>query len=386
VTELQAHNLKLRQAATDVTNALEGVRQVYRDLVPMLDLQAGASKKMVDLPSIGPNDVTLSVDSFFNIPDLISFGARLYVTRLALIRAEAAYALTKREQIIELYKLFWSARGVQEQMRYVENEKKTALAFGQVDPFTGQMLLTQTELRELSGEQETRTLQQHAAELLGSQEYHWKFVTNGLPQLRYDAAPLDLHDTNRVAQLQLRLAAIELEAARAELAGIKLRYWPQLNIFVTGPPVYQQAFGQDQLWSARDVVASADLFWMIDTRGYISRQVRMTKRQQAIQEERLRQQALTLINKLLSTQELLEATHEKERDLEAEIQVMDAVPPAQNFASLQKYAADYQTTAEQLRQVRRETAELNCLFWFVDDKAWSQLAPVKPLSVAHPNW
>src|ERR1051326_8331123 len=107
---LRANNLKLRQARTEVTNAQEAVRQVFRDLVPTLSMNAGVSKNLVDLPSVGANDVTFSVDSLFNVPGLVSFGARFYMTRLAKLRAEAAYALTEREQIIELYKLFWAAQ------------------------------------------------------------------------------------------------------------------------------------------------------------------------------------------------------------------------------------------------------------------------------------
>jgi outer membrane protein TolC len=382
LAELRAHNLKLRQAGTDRTNAQEAVHQVFRDLLPMLDLHAGVAKQLVDFPSIGPNDVTFSADSFFNIPGLVNFSARLYVTRLALLRAEAAYELTEREQIIDLYKLFWSAQELQAEARQLQEQKKTARAFGVVDPFTGQTMLTQTEVHELSQNQEVQTFQQHAGDLLGSQQYHWIFLTNGLPILHYDVDPLPLTDTNRVAQLQLRLAAIELEAARAELSGIKLRYWPELDIFVTGPPLYQSTFGQAQFWSADQLRASADVFWTIDTRGYITTQLRQTKRQQAIQQERLRQESLTLMQKLITSQRLLQATYEQERDLEQELQVLEAVPPAQNFDSLQKYATDYETTSEQLRRVRRELAELNTLFWFVDEAAWIHVSPLKNLTAS----
>ncbi|HSM86965.1 MAG TPA: hypothetical protein VLT16_12470, partial [Candidatus Limnocylindrales bacterium] len=383
LAELRAHNLKLRLAATEVTNSQEAVRQVFRDLVPMLNLHAGISKRLVDLPSIGANDVTFSADSFFNIPGVLSFGARLYVTRLAELRAEAAYALAERQQIIDLYKLFWAAEDVQEQARFLRNQRETARAFGTVDPFTGQMMLTETELHEAADQQEGQNLQERISEILGSSQYRWRLVTNGLPQLHYDQTPLPLDDTNRVAQLQLRLAAIELEAARAELAGIKLRYWPELNIFVTGPPLYQRSFGTEQFWSADQLRANADVFWTIDTRGYISRQLRQTKRQQAIQQERLRQESLTLMQRLAFTQDLLDTTRERQRELEQELQVLEAVPPAQNFASLQKYATDYQVTSDELRHVRRELAELESLFWFVDEDAWKDLSPLKSLASAH---
>src|SRR5689334_9947975 len=63
LAELRANNLKLRQARLDLTNAQESVRQVFRDLIPTLNLNAGLSKRLVDLPQVGANDVTFSVDS-----------------------------------------------------------------------------------------------------------------------------------------------------------------------------------------------------------------------------------------------------------------------------------------------------------------------------------
>jgi hypothetical protein len=379
VSELRANNFKLRQVRTEVTNSQEAVRQIFRDLTPTLNLRAGISKRLVDLPQIGPNDVTFSADSFFNIPGLVSFGARLYIARLQQLRAETIAALTEREQLVDLYRLFWQSQENQEQARQTENQITTAHAFGNVDPFSGQIMLTQAELRVLASEGERESLQQRAAELLGSRQYRWILLTNGLPHFEYHLHPLPLDDTNRVAQLQLRLAAIEHEAARAQLSGIKLRYWPELNVFISSPPIYQRAFGRERWWDAEEVRASANVLWWIDTRGHIARQVRQTQRQQAMQVERLRQEALSLINRLQFTQNLLKAAQDKEHELQQQLQVLEAIPPSQNYAALQKYAVEYQTVADQLRAVSRELAELNALFWFVDEQAWSELSPLEPL-------
>jgi hypothetical protein len=382
VAELRANNLKLRQAQTEVTNTQEAVRQIFRDLTPTLNLRAGISKRLVDIPQISPNDATFSADSFFNLPGLVSFGARLYIARLQQLRAETVAALVDREQLIELYKLFWFAEDVEEQSRHVQNQIAIAQAFGAIDLFTGQIMLTQAELRALAREQEHESLQQRASELLGNHQFRWVLATNGLPQLRYHVDQLPLDDTNRVAQLQLRLAAIELEAARAQLSGLKLRYWPELNIFISSPPIYQRAFGRERWWDAEEVRASADLFMWIDTRGHISRQIRQTRRQQAMQTERLHHESIALINRLLFTQDLLKAAQEKELELEQQRQILEAIPPAQNYAALQKYSFDYQTVTDQLRAVRRELAELNSLFWFVDEAAWAELSPLEPLVAA----
>lgn len=372
LAELQANNLKLRQARNEVTNSREAVRQIFRDLTPTLNLRAGITKNLESLGSTTLDDITFSADSFFNVPGLVSFGARLYAARLFQLRAEAALELTEREQTVELYKLFLLAQETQLQAEHLGIQRTTASAIREIEPFTGQMMLTETELRKLASTRETETLQHRAAELLGSRAYQWKFVTNGLPDLPYDREPIPLQDPNRVAQLQMKLMAIELEAARAQLNGIKLRYWPELSVFVSGPPIYQRAFGRERFWDAGELRASADMFWYLDTRGYIARQLRQVRRQQSIQQERLRNESVALIDRLLYTQTLIESVREQASQVDRELEILQAVPPAQNYPALMKYADDYRVLAEQQRQLRRELAELNTLFWFVDEDAWQR--------------
>jgi len=384
LAQLRSDNLKLRRARTDVTNSQEAVRQVFRDLTPTLNLRSGVSKNIKDISNLEFNDITFSADSIFSLPGLVSFGARIYATRLFQLRAETAYLLTEREQVIELYKLFLAALDAQDQARHLTNQLETARAFQQVDPLSGQIMLTEVQVQETSRSQELETLQQRASELLGRREARWSFTTNGLPEFRYDQNPLPLDDTNRVAQLQLRLLGIELEAAHAVLTGIKLRYWPELHIYVTSPPIYQRFGGRERWWDSGEVRANADLFWFIDTRGVISRQVRQTKRQQVLDRERFRQESLALMDRLLFTQNLIRTAYEQLQRIEGQLTIMQAVPPAQNYDALVRYASDYRLLVDQHRRLRRELAELNALFWFVDEQAWKGVSSMPPLaSVAH---
>lgn len=371
VRVMEAHNLKLRQARTELTNAQENVRQVFKDLIPTVNGRAGVSKRVADLSNIGPDDVTISADSFFNIPGVVSFSARLYAAQLYRLRAEAAAELAHREQMVELYRLFFSAEELRDEERRLQMQRAAAEAMTQVDAFSGRLMMTEMESRELGHARERKALQDRAAELLGSREYRWVFSTNGLPDLRYHAEPLPLADTNRVAQLQLKLLGIELEAARAQLLGLKLRYWPELNIFVSGPPIYQRNAGMDRFWDAEDVRMSADLFWTLDTRGHIGRSIRQTKRAQELQKERQREEALNLMNRLLFTQQLTGSVQRQLARVESQLGLLLAIPPAQNYLAIQKYAYDYRSLTQQQLQLKRELSELNALFWFVDEQAWT---------------
>lgn len=363
-------NLKLRQARVDVTNAIENYRQIYRELMPTVNLRMGVSKNLASVYTISPDDVSFNADSFFNVPGLINYASRLYVGKLMVLRARTSYQLAEREQTIELFRLF---TGVQEQQLELDKlsvQRANASAMNQIDPFSGRMLDTELQVRETSEAKLQKDLQQHAADLLGSYENRWVLLTNGLPEFHYNTEPLPLHDTNRVAQVQLRLFALELEAARLTLIGIRMRYWPELNIFISGPPVYQRVAGKEYWWDASQVRGSADLFWQLDTRGYVSRQLRQTKRSQVIQRERYENESLALIDRLLFTQDLMKRTQEQLDRTDKEIRFLLAVPPAQNFASVQKYIEDYRQLSQQQIRLRREISDFNALFWFMDEEAW----------------
>jgi len=363
-------NLKLRQAATEITNAQESVTQVYKDLIPTLNLRAGATKRFVDFGHFAPNDVTFSADSFFNVPGVANFGARLYAAQLYLLRAKAAYQLSEREQAIELYRLFFTAEELRDQERRVQMQRATATAMQQVDPFTGKLRETEVETHDLSLSRDVKTFQDRACEILGSREAMWMFSTNGLPDLRYQEIPLPLDDTNRIAQVQLKLVAVELEFARAQLFGLKLQYWPELNIFVSGPPIYQRSFGTDVFWDARQLQASADLFWNIDTRGNLTRTIHQVKRQQDLQRERYKQESLTLMNRLVFTPHLIQNVQKQLHRVEDQLAVLLLVPPAQNYTAFEKYIYDYRSLTQQQLQLKRDLSELNTVFWFVDEDAW----------------
>ena len=366
-----AKNLKLRQMRNDLTNAQASVRQVYKDFIPTLNLQLGVSEFFTEIPGIDADDVYMNASSIMSIPGVVNFRARLYAAQLVELRARAAKELAEREQIIELYRLFYSAQEFADRTVQLETQRATAEAMEQVDPFTGQLMITETETLELGNAREAKALQDRISEALGSREFQWLLSPEGLPELRYSEAPLPLTDTNRVAQLQMRLLAVELEAARAQLLGLKLRYWPELNINISSPPIYSRsAGGSETFWDADELRANASLYWTIDTRGNLSRTIRQTKRQQELQYERYRQESIGLINRLLFTQQLITEVQEQLAQVNAQLTVMEAIPPAQTFGALEKYSVDYRTLTQQQLQLRRELSDLNALFWFVDDYAW----------------
>jgi hypothetical protein len=372
VAQLEGGNLKLWRAKADITNAAENVRQVFKDLYPTLNFRSGLSKSLQTLPTTSIDDVTFSIDSFFNIPGFVSMGTRLFAARLVRERAKAYYELTEREQKIELFKLFLAFDDQTAAEKQLEDDLAFARAIEKVEALAGSILLRDVETRSISLAKEREGLQDKAGDLLGNRDWCWKLVSDGLPEFRYDLNPLQLSDTNSVAQLQLRLAAIEFAGAWARIKGIQLQYWPDLTLFISGPPLYQRSGQSETFWNAGQIRANANFYWRIDTRGQIANQLRQTERDQAMQLARLRLAAVALIDKILAAQKFMGTLRQQADELHQLVPLLGQIPPAADYTGILKATENGRTLRDQERKLRRELAELNTLFWFVDETKWAR--------------
>jgi len=373
LAQLEAENIKLRRGRADITNAHENIRQVIKDLIPTVNLRSGVSKSVETLATTSFDDVTFNVDSFFNIPGFVSLSTRLFASRLALIHAETFYDLSWREQTIELYKLFLSFEDVAATEAQLQRQHSLAQSISRVDTLAGEILLRDVTNRLVTLDRDRSALQDKAGDLFGNRDFYWHLVNEQLPELHYDKEPLELTDTNRVGRGQMKLAAIEFVAAWARIKGIQLQYWPELTLFITGPPVYQRNLGgSETFWDAGKIRVNANFFWRIDTRGQIANQLRQTRRDQDLQLTRLRQDALALIDKILAAQRLMGTLREQADQLTELLPLLSQVPPASDYTGILKATETAQSLRDQERKLRRELAELNTVFWFVDETKWAR--------------
>ncbi len=168
----------------------------------------------------------------------------------------------------------------------------------------------------------------------------------------------------------MRLVALELVRAWAQIHGIKLQYWPELTIFVSGPSAFQSVNGETHFWSSSDVVATADFFWTLDTRGYVSLQLRQTRREQELEFAQLRMDSDELIQRLLAAQRLGGSLRTQIEQLDRLISALNNVPQDLDLNSLIQAMESNRSLRFQRFKLRRDLAELDTLFWFVDEQQW----------------
>ena len=87
-------------------------------------------------------------------------------------------------------------------------------------------------------------------------------------------------------------------------------------------------------------------------------------------EARLRQDGITLIEKMLAAQKLMANLREQADQLHAILPLISQIPVAVDYAGILESSEKARSLRDQERKLRRELAELNTLFWFVDERKW----------------
>jgi hypothetical protein len=363
-------NARLQESRMTLTNSQKAVRQVFRDLRPSLNFRTTLSRRFADLPTTTVDDISFSADSFLNLPGLVNFSARLFGAKLQRLRAEAAVQLTEREATIELYKLFLGARALPEAARDEAALKARAEITGLLEPGLESVVERAAADLAFGGERMKEEMRRRIGALLGNRGSDWRLRPDTLPALNYDRAPLDLSDTNRVAELQLKLTAIELAGALAQLRGIKLRYWPDLNVFVTGPPLFQQSGGVERVWDAAQIRLHASAFWRIDTRGTVALQLDQLKRRQKLERRSIELEAEETIDRLLFAQWHVRQLRDQLERVEAQLTALRLLPPPVQIRDIEQFYGEQRDLARRRQKLEAEIAEVNTLFWFFDEDAW----------------
>ncbi|MDB6112637.1 MAG: hypothetical protein JWR69_4387, partial [Pedosphaera sp.] len=110
-------------------------------------------------------------------------------------------------------------------------------------------------------------------------------------------------------------------------------------------------------------------------RGYVRLQLRQTRREQELQLARLRQDSQELIDRLLAAQRLAGSLQEQVGQLDRLISLLDNVPQELDLNSLLQAADSNRSLRYQRFKLRRDLAEVNTLFWFVDEQQWASSKP-----------
>ena len=366
------NNLELQRACDSLERARESQAQIYWDLVPSLRFSTNLSKALTNLGSLESEDIRFNVFSTINFPGLINLYSRKYTALLGVIKAGWDLKLKKRQLIIRLRELFLEYSDFESRKGNVE---KSQLWSASENKKPAELLASTPE--EILIEQQAfnlriseNQLSQTISKILGNFEYDWKLLVDGIPELSYVENPLDLNRTDRLGVLLRQKQAADLEALRLTEFSTKLRYFPDINLGVSSPPLYRVGNGVQTGFSADDLVFQASSGFSIDTSLRVTRQLKNVRRQIEFQNRFMREQIREQIQRAFLAQEELVLVAKELGLAKLRLETLDAQPRSTELDEIRIYLEKRFVLIGRVSSLHLKKARLEGGFWLLDEEEW----------------
>ena len=160
--------------------------------------------------------------------------------------------------------------------------------------------------------------------------------------------------------------------------GVRLLYWPDLSVNLSSPPLVSVQGGTSSRWSFDQIFVNAATSLNLDVRGSVAMQLRETKRDIALLTDTLREKNTQTIQRLLLAREALQLNARQLRLTEFRLDALRGLPRSLEPATVQANLERLLTLDEQRTSLLLERAQLEALFWLIDETQWSRPAWPEP--------
>lgn len=367
-----SENLDIKKKENSLVEARESRAQLFRDMLPGVRISANLSKALGELGTISDEDLRMSVFSTVNLPGLVNFRARYYAATLAIIRAEWALELIKREKIARLREVFveYESLTLRRDSAARINQLKTARHKSLYEQLLAPPESLRSEQEAMSMMLEENRLQESASQLIGKFGLYYELDIRGLPELRYEEVPLDLNDTKNVAILLRKNLAADLEALRLRVLNSKLNFFPDPRVGISTPPLYQTQGNRSTPFSAEDIRISFSSSVNLDTQGRLRQNLKSVKRQVAIQNEVIREQLYASIQRAILAQREMALLVKEYRLTEARLLALKKQSSPSSMDDFRLKIEQLQVLTEQVTRLKLKKAKLEGGFLIMDDGYW----------------
>ena len=368
---LLENNLELESAKESKRMAKEQKQQIFLDLLPTLSLSANLSKALEDLGTITEDDIRLSLFSTVNLPGVISFYSRHYGALLGEIKADTDYKLKERQLIIRLRELFLKHEDYRQKQELKENSElislkpqKSILELLKASP--EELLAEQQDFEDRMGEDR---LNQETCKLLGSYQYNWQLLSEGLPQFDYASMPLELNNTNAVGVLLRKKQAIDLESLRLSRVLAKLSFFPDINFGMSTPALYTNS-SPDYRFNADRIIISASSVASLDTNLRKTRNLQRVDRQIELQHQTMREEIERQVADWNLAKTELELVEKELQLAELRLEAINSYEMGSDVAKLRTFLEKRTFLMGQVTSLRQQKARIEGGFWLLDEQKW----------------
>ncbi len=370
LSRMYLSNPELIQADYRIEDAKQRQKQIWKDMIPGLNLGVNDSFQLGELGDAFSNPV-YRIDSFLNLGNLLELPKNIYTRKITYIGSELQAENTMRQQVIALYRLF-------QQQRLLNLEKKAIDLEGElVRGITGvegaeiiEMKVAHKEALE-SWEQNYRDWNTKVGDFFMAGYDKIDLKESGLPDISYKPSDLDFTNTKRWGMLQLNLLALEQIAEDGRVLEAYLRYLPRANLSVSAPALYSNSSSES--FDIKNIRLGPSLFWSLDSRGYISQQIKRLKRENPIKEWRKDKRQRDEVRKLFEGKKALQ-------DVQKELTTLRQAMEGYRQAVRQGLIKDPEKAIRTMRRLREREVrlvareiEICTSFWLIDESRWKPI-------------
>jgi hypothetical protein len=353
---LRKHNNKVLSADLDISRAAEALDQVKRSLIPTANFSAAYQHFFSSSGNAGFEPFTFAASLFFDVPGFFTFKVRYEAAVLTLAHARLVRETIWRQQVIALYRAALEGRDLDARADLLSRRQSAVASLAADAPDTaavkrGELSQERSDLSRIRDDWLV-----HTGEILGMPGVPLVISDAGLPPLPY-AVAADRPRPEQLAQLTVRMAALDLLALRARRLGITIQEWPEIEMSVSSPTVYEAGNGSTYSWSPRQVFLSVGAYWTLDTQGKHASDRRLLAEETVVRREVLEQEAAAAAAKLREALDGLAKTDGRIESVDKALASSDAaLRPALSEAR------------ESLLADRRDWS---LTLWFFDDSLWN---------------
>lgn len=301
--KMYLNNPELIRADYRIADARQRQRQVWRDMVPGLNVGLNDSFTVGELGDAF-SDPNFRISSFLSLGNLLELPNEVYERKLFYMGAQLQAEQEMRQQVIALYRLFRQQELLQLEKRALDYEAEVVKDVIGLEGAEVVALRVAYENALDTWEDNYNEWLKRAGDFYMEGYENVDFLPKGLPDITYDPDSLDFSDTGRWGLLQLNLLALEKIAEDGRLLQAYLRYLPRANLAVSAPPLYSNASGQSFDAGRTRLSPSAD--WSLDSRGSIGQQIDRLKREKPLNDWRKDRRQREEIGRLLEGRKALQ--------------------------------------------------------------------------------
>lgn len=361
-------NLTLLRSSQSLYRAKNSISRVYKDLIPVIDLNMSFTEMIKNLEDLEWEDLRLDARGNFFIPGILQLSENLYSRNLSYLRTEAKHHSQYRQLFLTLASYF-------ERQRILRSQAPLGNLLQSIEvDATRQIDLEEFDELDLS----LRKLNQEISQFFALPYQEWELVGDP-PSIRLEAEDILFEEKENWGRLQRKEVALDLAAVAARVEGVKFDYWPDVSTTLSGASLYRRENGRTTYWDPGEMSFTMRARMTIDLNQRIGDNLKLARVDYFVAERDIEAGIAEVGYRLAAAQQDLQEERKEQKKVQRELQLVrellqeNALPADESTLRLiVNTLRDSETTEARVREI-----ESTLIFFY--DKFWENFPTPKPI-------